>query len=55
MFKIIQFNDCNNNKLQYFNSDKTMNKFDWYQLKNDPILESENFEKTLIGYGSTNF
>ena len=55
MFKIIQFDNCNNNKLQYFNSDKTMNKFDWYQLKNDPILESENFEKTLIGYGSTNF
>jgi hypothetical protein len=53
MFKIIQFNATDNNLYLVNHSAEHYPRYNWYELKNTPILESKNFEKTLAGIGST--
>jgi hypothetical protein len=51
MFKIIKFNATNNN-LYAVHSLFNHQLYNWYDLKNEPILQSHNFERTLVGKGS---
>ena len=52
MLKIIEFNACKNTL--FINNDEKITEYNWYQLRHELILEKENFERTLIGFGSTN-
>ena len=53
MFKIIQL-DVSNNYLYTRSNSNNHQLYKWYDLKNEPILQSQNFERTLASIGSTN-
>jgi len=53
MFKIIQL-DVSNNCLYTESNSNNHQLYKWYDLKNEPILQSQNFERTLASIGSTN-
>ena len=44
MFKIIQL-DVSNNYLYTGNNSNNHQLYKWYDLKNEPILQSQNFER----------
>ena len=51
MFKIIQL-DVSNNYLYTGSNSYNYQLYKWYDLKNEPILQSQNFERTLASIGS---
>jgi hypothetical protein len=52
MFKIIEL-DPSENDLYVGKGYLNPKKYNWFELKNEPILQSQEFEKTLVGIGST--
>ncbi len=50
MIKIIQLNVSNN----YLHTKYEFEQYKWHDLRNKPILQSQNFERTLASIGSIN-
>ena len=52
MLKIIKFNDLTDSGLCVKMNDSS-HKYNLYQLNKNPILQSQNFERTSVGKGTT--